>query len=177
MAYKKQNFVNGQTLTAENLNKMDSELERLSEKMDNDTENDNDTSGTSNAVLYIAQELTDEQKAQARENIGAKADGDSNVTIKDVQYYYDGDNESDKHEFVQGATEEYKPFVKIATIPDGGKVNLVGGSVNVKGENQWLDFYFDITQDMLSQSVEKKWSDYIGCYSEQADTDFLSKWC
>jgi hypothetical protein len=107
------------------------------------------------SVLFTEQMLTEEQKAQVRANIGAKAEGNSNVTIKDVQYYYDGDNESDKHEFVQGATDEYKPFVKIADIPDGGKVNLVGGSVSVKGENQFLDFYFDITQDMLSQSVEK----------------------
>lgn len=107
-----------------------------------------------NSVLFSQQSLTEEQKAQARENIGAKAEGDSNVTIKDVVYTYDGDTESDKYEYVEGLNGT-TPFVKIATIPDGGKVNLVGGSVSVKGGNEFLDFYFDITEEMLSQSVEK----------------------
>ena len=107
-----------------------------------------------NSVLFSQQSLTEEQKAQARENIGAKAEGDSNVTIKDVVYTYDGDTKSDKYEYVEGLNGT-TPFVKIATIPDGGKVNLVGGSVSVKGANEWLDFNFDITEEMLSQSVEK----------------------
>ena len=105
-------------------------------------------------ILYTEQSLTEEQKAQARENIGAKAEGASNVTIKDVVYTYDGDTESDKYEYVLGPTG-LRTFAKIAPLPDDGKLNLVNGSVSVKSENEYLDFYFDITQDMLSKSVVK----------------------
>lgn len=38
-----------------------------------------------NAVLYTPQELTDEEKAQARENIGAVAISDLNNALQDKQ--------------------------------------------------------------------------------------------
>lgn len=40
-----------------------------------------DTGGSPNAVQYVAQELTDEQKKQARENIGAKATTEKSAYI------------------------------------------------------------------------------------------------
>lgn len=51
MAYEKQNFTDGQVLTAEQLKHMEE--------------------GIINAVSCETQSLTDEQKAQARSNIGA----------------------------------------------------------------------------------------------------------
>lgn len=104
-------------------------------------------------ILYTEQSLTEEQKAQARENIGAKADGDSNVTIKDVQYYYEGDIDSDEHTWVLN-TAGNKAFVKVADIPDG-EINLVGGSISVTWPaNSSLDYSFEITEDMLTASAD-----------------------
>jgi lysophospholipase L1-like esterase len=56
MAYEKHYFENGQTLTADHLNEMDDGIERAQ---------------NIEAILYTEQTLTDEQKAQARTNIGA----------------------------------------------------------------------------------------------------------
>lgn len=105
------------------------------------------------AVLFTEQTLTEEQKAQVRTNIGIKAETEDVIT-EDVQYFYDGDIESGKHEYVEGMSG-YTPFVKIASLPDNGKIDLVNGNVSVKGADVWVDYSFDITQDMLSQSVEK----------------------
>ena len=105
-----------------------------------------------NAVLHTPQTLTEEQKAQVRLNIGVviKEDG---VVTKDVTYTYDGDDESDEHTWILN-TGGNKAFVKVADIPDG-EINLVGSSISVAWEaNSSLDYSFEITEDMLTTSVD-----------------------
>ncbi len=70
MAYECQNFVDGQVLTAECLNRIERALADVCNK---DPEPEN-----GEAVLYTPQELSEEQKAQARENIGIVEKEDSN---------------------------------------------------------------------------------------------------
>lgn len=61
MAYQRQYFVNEQRLFAENLNHMEEGIEQ--------------------AISYTEQALTEEQKAQVRENIGATSETDVNALI------------------------------------------------------------------------------------------------
>lgn len=61
MAYQRQNFANEQRLFAENLNHIEDGIEQ--------------------AVSYTEQALTEEQKAQVRENIGATSETDVNALI------------------------------------------------------------------------------------------------
>lgn len=66
MAYEKQNFIPGQKLKADHLNKMEQ--------------------GICDSVSINNQELTNEQKAQARLNIGITGTGsDANVTKENVE--------------------------------------------------------------------------------------------
>lgn len=134
MGYTKQEFKSGEKLYAAQLNAMDEQIFANSEAMQANSE----------AIQANAQAIQ------------AMLEEDSNDTLitKDVVYTYDGDKESGKHEYVEGLNG-YTPFVKVASLPDGCKVNLVNGGVYVKGGNEFLDFYFDITQDMLSQTIEK----------------------
>ena len=111
MAYTKQNFEDGQTLYAEQLNKMEDEIERLSKQ----------------------------------------AEPDEEVVTEDVEYTFDGDIESDAHTWVN--IYDTKVFVKVADLPDG-EINLVGGTVRViVPSNSWANFNFEITEEMLNESV------------------------
>ena len=104
------------------------------------------------SVLFTQQELTEEQKAQARENIGAKSEAEENVTVKEVEFTYDGDMDSDKYMWVN-ASKGTKAFVKVADIPNGD-INLVGGQVSViNPKNIGQNYSFEITEDMLEASV------------------------
>ena len=51
--------------------------------------------GTANAVLYTPQELTDEQKAQARANIGI---GEPEIITTNYEYTYNGDTNDENNE-------------------------------------------------------------------------------
>lgn len=104
-----------------------------------------------NAVLYTPQTLTEEQKAQARANIGVVIEEDGVVT-KEVTYTYDGDNESDDKTWVT-APNGARAFVKVADIPDG-EINLSGGIVNViVPYDSWQDHEYTITAEMLNETV------------------------
>ena len=105
-----------------------------------------------NAVLYIDQTLTEEQKAQARANIGAKAETEGNATVKKASYYYDGDQNAE-HTFIK-TSDGTICFVKVAPLPEEGEVMLVGGSAFVRGASEAFDFTIDITANMLEQTVE-----------------------
>lgn len=65
MSYKKQNFTDGQILTAAQLNHIED--------------------GVGLAVLYAYQELTEEQKAQVRANIGAAAVSEGGIAPARVE--------------------------------------------------------------------------------------------
>lgn len=104
-----------------------------------------------NSILFTKQTLTEEQKAQARANIGVEEDENGAVT-KEVEFSYDGDNNSDAHTWVTN-TASARAFVKVADIPDGD-INLVGGYVNVVNPiNTGINHSFEITEDMLEASV------------------------
>lgn len=134
MGYTKQEFKSGKKLYAAQLNAMDEQI-------------------LDNSEVIQANTQAIQANAQAIQAL-LEEDSDDTLVTKDVVYTYDGDTKSDKYEYVIGPTGAIT-FVKIAPLPDDGEVNLVNGSVSVKGENEFLDFYFDITQDMLSQSVVK----------------------
>ena len=69
MSYKKQNFQSKEKLYASQLNAMDDQIYNLTEAVENNSPEGDGS--VENAVLYTPQELTEEQKAQARANIGA----------------------------------------------------------------------------------------------------------
>ena len=104
------------------------------------------------AVLYTEQSLTDEQKAQARLNIGiVLEEDDEDVTINGYEYTYDGNIDSDEYVWVcepNGA----KSFVKVAEIPEAD-VDLVGAEVSVLLP-EWPNnnYTFTITSDMLEKA-------------------------
>lgn len=131
MAYTKQNFKNGQVLTAEHLNN----IER----------------GIENAVSITEQTLTEEQKAQVRMNIGVfLEDDEGDVVTKEVTYTYDGDNESDAHTWVN-LPDGSRYFVKASDIPNEG-IDLTGGKVTVLVP-EWPhnNYSFTITREMYSE--------------------------
>lgn len=133
MAYTKQNFEDGQVLTAEHLNN----IER----------------GIENAVSITEQNLTEEQKAQVRMNIGVfLEDDEDDIVTKEVTYTYDGDLESNDKTWVN-APNGARAFVKVADIPDG-ELNLSGGVVNVLvPHDSWQNHEYTITDEMLNETV------------------------
>lgn len=137
MSYEKQNFKTGDVLHAAQLNHIEEGIKTIE-----------DTLG--GAVLYAPQTLTEEQKAQARANIGIVED-DNDVVVKEVTYTYDGDIDSTDKTWVNN-TAGHKAFVKVADLPDG-KIDLVGGIVSVVDRNTSLNYSFEITNDNLESSV------------------------
>lgn len=107
---------------------------------------------SADCVQTTAQNFTEEQKAQARANIGAKAETEGNVTVKKVSYYYDGDQSAERT-FIK-TNDGLICFAKVAPLPEEGEVMLVGGSAFVRGESSYFDFTIDITADMLDQTVD-----------------------
>lgn len=105
-----------------------------------------------NAILYTEQTLTEEQKALARANIGAKAEAEGNATVKKVSYHYDGD-QSAEHTFIK-TNQGLICFAKIASLPEKGEVMLVGGNAFVRGAIEDFNFTIDITADMLNQTID-----------------------
>jgi lysophospholipase L1-like esterase len=103
-----------------------------------------------NAVLFTEQTLTEEQKAQVRANIGIVED-DEDVTVKNVEYTYDGNSDDDTKLFILNG-QNYKAFVKVGDLPDGD-LNLVGSHVEVGSSGGWSAYSFDITADMLEKQV------------------------
>lgn len=73
MAYEKLNLKDGTVLNEEHLAHIENGIE------------DAETVGA-DAVLYTAQTLTEEQKLQARTNIGAMAKGDTDVKVSSKAY-------------------------------------------------------------------------------------------
>lgn len=103
-------------------------------------------------VRITPQTLTEEQKAQARANIGAKAETEGNATVKKVSYYYDGD-QSAEHTLIK-TNDGLICFAKVAPLPEEGEVMLVGGSAFVRHVDESFNFAIDITADMLNQTID-----------------------
>lgn len=104
-----------------------------------------------NSVLFTQQELTEEQKKQARLNIGVVLEeDDENSSTTDINYTYDGDNESDTHTWITNAGGG-KVFVKVSDIPNEG-IDLIGATVSVfVPEYSHLNYTFIITDDMYDE--------------------------
>lgn len=123
---------------------------------------DEKTATCNNAILFTRQELTEEQKAQARENLGITEN--SGVTTPPVEdttpvtteyvYTYDGDRESTEHSWITNYGD-IKVFAKMGDIPEGN-LNLVGATIfRTNPNNQWLDRTFTITQEHLDKVLTK----------------------
>lgn len=110
-----------------------------------------------NAILFTEQSLTEEQKAQARINIGIMPKGESEETptIEEATYVYDGNMDNEDAVWVYNYYKTAKVFYKAGDIPENCEVNLVGGHVNVTvPSNYYLDYSFEITEEMLEASVD-----------------------
>lgn len=71
MSYKKQNFVDGQVITAENLNYMEQGIEKATENAEK-------------CLTWEYQNLTDVQKRQVRANLGLFSQEDINIIVNAV---------------------------------------------------------------------------------------------
>ena len=116
---------------------------------------DNRLNLAGNAILYTEQNLTEEQKAQARANIGAISKDEENIVIEEVEYTYDGNTNDEDDVWVYNYSKTAKVFYKAGDIPENGKINLVGGHVSVTVPvDTWWDYSFEITEEMLGASVD-----------------------
>ena len=118
----------------------------------------------SSAILYTQQSLTEEQKAQARANLGI-SETQSNqgsqpgeqITTS-VEYTYDGDTTSENHTWVTNYSG-IKIFAKMGEIPKG-TINLVGATIfRTNPSNAWLDRTFTITEEHLTKVLNKASTD------------------
>ena len=123
---------------------------------------DNKTIACDNAILFTRQNLTEEQKTQARENLGiTENSGATTPPIEDTTpvtteyiYTYDGDRESTEHSWITNYGG-IKVFAKMGDIPEGN-LNLIGATIfRTNPNNQWLDRTFTITQEHLDKVLTK----------------------
>lgn len=112
-------------------------------------------------VLYTPQNLTEDQKAQVRENLGivnsngieTPPSSQEQITTEYV-YSYDGDTDSTEHEWITNYSG-IKVFAKMGEIPKG-TLNLVGSTIfRTNPKNQWLDRTFTITEEHLTKVLNK----------------------
>jgi hypothetical protein len=119
---------------------------------------DNRLNLAGNAILYTEQNLTEEQKAQVRINLGIDSTEespsveDTSITT-DYHYEYSGD-EDDSLLWIYGSNGS-KVFVKVGDVPNG-TINYVGATVNRKNKsNQWLDRQFTVTEELLNMTLNR----------------------
>jgi lysophospholipase L1-like esterase len=116
------------------------------------------------AVLYTPQNLTEEQKAQARENLGItenSSGGDNVITppvgetvTTEYVYTYDGDTNSEEHGWITNYGG-IKVFARMGDVPKGD-LNLVGATIfRTNPNNIWLDRTFTITEEHLTKTLTK----------------------
>lgn len=117
-----------------------------------------------NAVLFTPQTLSEEQKAQARANIGILDENgsvfdDTNIsTTTSFTYTYNGDTNSEEHAWITNYGN-IKVFAKMGNIPHG-TLNLVGATLfRTNPSNTWLDKSITITEDHLNDVVNKSGED------------------
>jgi lysophospholipase L1-like esterase len=107
------------------------------------------------AVRYdIVQNLTDEQKQIAWNNLGIQPGGSNEPVTTEVEFTYDGDNTSDAHEWIVNYSN-IRIFVRVGDVPEG-TINLLGGVVTaLTPNNQWLNYSVEITEDKLDEIIIK----------------------
>ena len=100
-------------------------------------------------ILYTPQELTDEQKAQARANIGI---GEPEIITTNYEYTYNGDTNDESNEWVLN-NSGHKMYVKIGDLPEG-TMNIVGSEITVtNGTNSSLTVHFTVTEEHLTREL------------------------
>lgn len=115
-------------------------------------------------VLYSPQTLTEEQKAQARANLGITETNNDNNTettppteesvTTEYVYTYDGDKDTDANTWITNYGD-IRVFVKMGEVPKG-ELNLVGSTLfRTNPSNQWLDRTLTITEEHLSKALTK----------------------
>lgn len=140
----------------------------LSKSVEENTDKINDLENSfGSTVLYTEQYLTDEQKAQARANIGAISEYDDEVIVEEVEYTYDGNFQSDEYTWVLNGAKN-KIFVKAGDIPEKGEIDLLNAYVRVKHDaDTWFDYQFTITEEMLNQVIPFYGDDSITASAQQ----------
>ena len=118
------------------------------------------TNDTSAAVLYTPQNLTDEQKAQARANLGISEPGE---TVTTYEYTYNGDTSDGVYEWVLNGSG-HKMYAKLGELPEG-TMNIVGSEITVTNHtNSSLTVHFTVTEEHLTREL----SMYDGAMVAQA---------
>jgi hypothetical protein len=101
------------------------------------------------AVLTVPQELTDEQKAQARKNIGIIDAGDKTTTY---EYTYNGNTNDETIEWVLNGSG-HQMYARLGDIPEG-TMNIVGSEITVtNGTNSSLTTHFIVTDEHLTREL------------------------
>ena len=115
------------------------------------------------AILYTPQDLTDEQKAQARANLGISENIDSEPVITNYEYTYNGDTNDETHGWVLNGSG-HKMYAKLGGIPEG-TMNIVGSEITVTNHtNSSLTVHFIVTEEHLTREL----SMYDGAMVAQA---------
>ena len=111
-------------------------------------------------ILYSPQNLTDEQKAQARANLGIS---EPSETVTAYEYTYNGDTDDESYNWVLNGSG-HKMFAKLGDIPEG-TMNIVGSEITVtNGTNSSLTVHFVVTEEHLTREL----SMYDGAMVAQA---------
>lgn len=109
------------------------------------------------AVLLTEQNLTDEQKAQVKANLGisdnpitpSEPSGPTTVT---TEYTYTYDGNTDSGEWVLNGSG-HKMYARMGDIPKG-TINVVGSHVSVTNPtNSVLNVSFDVTEEHLTREL------------------------
>ena len=119
----------------------------------------------STAILYTPQTLTDEQKAQARTNLGISENINSGPTeiTTNYEYTYNGDTSDGVYDWVLNGSG-HKMYVKLGELPEG-TMNIVGSEITVTNHtNSSLTVHFTITEEHLTREL----SMYDGAMVAQA---------
>lgn len=120
---------------------------------------------TSTAILYTPQDLTDEQKAQARTNLGISENISSGPTevITNYEYTYNGDTSDGVYDWVLNGSG-HKMYAKLGELPEG-TMNIVGSEITVTNHtNSSLTVHFTVTEEHLTREL----SMYDGAMVAQA---------
>ena len=105
--------------------------------------------GIADAVLYTPQELTAEQKAQARANIGI---GEPEIITTNYECTYNGDTNDENNEWILNGSG-HKMYVKLGDLPEG-TINIVGSEITVtNGTNSSLTVHFIVTEEYLTREL------------------------
>nr|DAG75013.1 MAG TPA: hypothetical protein [Caudoviricetes sp.] len=130
------------------------------------------TGGSANAVQYVAQELTDEQKAQARENIGAKAATDKSAYIisKTRSYGYihtDGMDFDGVYAHIQSG--------KVVMLLVDNSATYYGVIHPASGTGAGKEIVFYNIADISDSGGRNKGIEYFG-FSWRKGDDSLTEW-